>query len=388
MSVVTILSAKERKVFDGPPVFTSKERKRWFAFPRSALKEAEMLRTPTTKVCFLTTYGYFRGCNKFFNRQFHAQDIAYVAKRLGFSPAAIDLAWYQKDVYQDHKTRILDLCGIREFDETAERLIEKEIAVMVRSQLKPKHIFHQVLDILLRNGIEVPGYFSLAEIIGKVMAGYKAELTKIIEQNLSAENRQLLDTLFEKEMTTAPVKFQRYKLTLFKKFHQSTRPAKVKANTEDLETLRVLFHGLEPVMSALRLTNDGIEYYAQSVLKFQVFQMLRRSDEDRYPHLIAFIAHQYFKLQDGLVDTLVQVVQRTTSAVSEQQKSFYFSQREERQRRYSMLLGYKETSREAFEGIRAVLRSGISDADKLAKIELIVSPLSAPSILPAEEETT
>src|SRR4051794_17985518 len=69
MSVVTILSAKERKVFDGPPVFTSKERKRWFAFPRSALKEAEMLRTPTTKVCFLTTYGYFRGCNKFFNRQ-------------------------------------------------------------------------------------------------------------------------------------------------------------------------------------------------------------------------------------------------------------------------------------------------------------------------------
>jgi hypothetical protein len=191
MSVVTILSAKEKKVFDGPPVFTSKQRKRWFAFPRFALKEAEVLRTPTTKVCFLTTYGYFRSCNKFFNRQFHAQDIAYVARQLGFSPDVIDLAWYQKRVYQNHKARILDLCGIRKFDETAGRLIEKEIAVMVRSQLKPKHIFHQVLDILLRNGIEVPGYFSLAETIGKVMSGYKAELTKIIEQNLTEQNREL-----------------------------------------------------------------------------------------------------------------------------------------------------------------------------------------------------
>src|SRR3954462_2667636 len=167
MSVVTILSAKEKKVFDGPPVFTSKQRKRWFAFPRFALKEAEVLRTPTTKVCFLTTYGYFRGCNKFFNRQFHAQDIAYVAKRLGFSLAAINLAWYQKDVYQDHKTRILDLCGIREFDETAECLIEKEIAVMARSQLKPKHIFHQVLIIFLENATKVPAISALPRSSGR-----------------------------------------------------------------------------------------------------------------------------------------------------------------------------------------------------------------------------
>ena len=92
---------------------------------------------------------------------------------------------------------------------------------------------------------------------------------------------------------------------------------------------------------ALDLTDDGIEYYAQSVLKFQVFQMLRRSDEDRYLHVIAFIVHQYFKLQDGLVDTLIQVVQKTANKVSEQQKTFYFEQRGERQKRYNDLADYK-----------------------------------------------
>ena len=47
---------------------------------------------------------------------------------------------YQKDVYQDHKTRILALCGMRKFEAASRLLIEKEIAVMTRSQLKPKHI--------------------------------------------------------------------------------------------------------------------------------------------------------------------------------------------------------------------------------------------------------
>jgi len=98
--------------------------------PQSAVKAAELLRTPTTKVCFLTAYGYFTYAKKFFNRQFHGNDIVFVAKKLGFPPEAVSLAAYQKDVYQDHKARILDLCGIRKFDEAARRLIEKAIAVM------------------------------------------------------------------------------------------------------------------------------------------------------------------------------------------------------------------------------------------------------------------
>ena len=245
---------------------------------------------------------------------------------------------------------------------------------MVRSQLKPRHIFQQVLDILLRNGIEVPSYHSLVEVIGSCMADYKKDLVTIIEQNLTQENKELLDNLFEKEHTDGEEKFQRYKLTLFKKYHQSTKPAKVKANTEDLSTLAALFHSLEQVIVTLDLTNDGIEYYAQSVLKFQVFQMLRRSDEDRYLHVIAFIVHQYFKLQDGLVDTLIQVVQKTANKVSEQQKTFYFEQRGERQKRYNDLADYKRKSKEAFARIASVLQSSLTDVQKLAEIKAVIPP--------------
>ena len=89
MSVVTILNAKEKNAFESPPVLTGKERKRYFTFPRAVSNAAKMLRTPTTKVCFMVAYGYFRCSNKFFNRQFHDKDIAFVARKLALPLEAI-----------------------------------------------------------------------------------------------------------------------------------------------------------------------------------------------------------------------------------------------------------------------------------------------------------
>ena len=49
----------------------------------------------------------------------------------------------------------------------------------------------------------------------------------------------------------------------------------------------------------------GIRYYAESVLRSEIFQLKRRDDPDRYLHVIAFIAHQFYRLQDNLVDVLL-----------------------------------------------------------------------------------
>jgi len=45
------------------------------------------------------------------------------------------------------------------------------------------------------------------------------------------------------------------------------------------------------------LGQDSIEYYAYGVIKAQIFSKLtRRAQRERYLHLIAFIAHQYYRL--------------------------------------------------------------------------------------------
>ena len=61
-----------------------------------------------------------------------------------------------------------------------------------------------------------------------------------------------------------------------------------------------LYRDFLPILCALDLNHEGIRYYAHSVIKSEIFQMTRRSSEDRYLHLIAFVTHQYFRLQDNL----------------------------------------------------------------------------------------
>jgi hypothetical protein len=96
------------------------------------------------------------------------------------------------------------------------------------------------------------------------------------------------------ETAESLLKVQRHRLTLRKKSFQSTKPAKIKANIADLQLLQGLYLKLEPVISALGLTHEGLRYYANSVIKAEIFQVSRRAAEDRYLHLLAFIAHQTF----------------------------------------------------------------------------------------------
>jgi hypothetical protein len=78
---------------------------------------------------------------------------------------------------------------------------------------------------------------------------------------------------------------------------------------DDLFYLKELYQPLEEVIPALNLGHEGIRYYANSVTKSDIFNLARRSDEDRYVHAISFIAHQYYCLQDNLADVLLTVVQ-------------------------------------------------------------------------------
>ncbi|MBK9662532.1 MAG: hypothetical protein IPO71_05370 [Nitrosomonas sp.] len=61
---------------------------------------------------------------------------------------------------------------------------------------------------------------------------------------------------------------------------------------------------------------ESVILHANSVLKSEIFQITRRRDEDRYLHLLAFIAHQYYRLQDNLVDVLLNSIRAIKTALS------------------------------------------------------------------------
>lgn len=113
---------------------------------------------------------------------------------------------------------------------------------------------------------------------------------------------------------------------MLKKLSQSTKPAQIKERTGDLLYIKELHNNIKELLSILNLSYESIRYFANSVIKSDIFQLNQRSEEDRYLHVIAFIAHQYYRLQDNLVDTLLTSVKYFENTIKRNHKNRCYEQ--------------------------------------------------------------
>jgi len=70
-------------------------------------------------------------------------------------------------------------------------------------------------NFLCEKKIEVPNYFVLAEVITNALKGYENTLLSSLEQEMTPQDKQLLDNLLENNEST--LKSLNYKLTALKK---------------------------------------------------------------------------------------------------------------------------------------------------------------------------
>lgn len=327
MPRMKILNKSEQEMIDKPPVFTSAERKQFFDFPEILIDKAEALRKSSTRIGFLLACGYFKAAKRFFKPQdYHQRDIEYVARRIGLLPEQFSTKNYDPRARQRHEKQILDFYGYRRFDKDAEVFTKNEIASMMCAVLKPKLIFCRCVDVIIRERIQLPNYYQLSELILTTLNQHKKDLATVIDKELKPDIRTLLDKLFEQESDD---KYARYKLTLLKKLSQSTKPTIIKERAADLAYVAELYSRIAPILPFLNLGHEGIRYFATFVIKSDIFHLSRRSDEDCHVHIIAFIAHQYYRLQDNLVDTLLTTVNSFQNGSKRDHKDWCYEQHKE-----------------------------------------------------------
>ncbi len=158
MPRMKIFNAQEEETFEAPPFFNSVERKMFFTLPLGLANLLEGCRTPTNKISFVMMAGYFRARRRFFGKQFRPADVEFVAAHLGLSSVEIDLAVPAKQTSTRHQQQILEFFGYRKFDAEAHALCSREIAAMVCSQLRPKLILLEVIQLLARHKVALPSY--------------------------------------------------------------------------------------------------------------------------------------------------------------------------------------------------------------------------------------
>lgn len=230
--------------------------------------------------------------------------------------------------------------------------------------------------MLIRNKVQIPGYHRLTELILSSLNQHQRELVALVKDVLTPDMKILIDSLFVQAETGSdqPTKTTRYKLTLLKNLSQSTRPTKVREKANDLNYLAELYRELTPVLSAMNRNYEGIRYYAGSVIKAKIFQLHQRSDEDRYVHVTAFIAHQYYRLQDNLVDVVLSVVQSFQNSAQREHKEQSYEQ--QRVRNQSLSGSLSRLDGDVFDILWHINRFAnddrLNDSEKLNKIRSLL----------------
>ena len=366
MPRMRILTASEQEVFDKPPLLDHRERKQAFDLPQGLMDIAASLRTPDTRIGFVLVCGYFRVARRFYSPQdFHERDIQAAATMLGLKASGFSPDRYAKQTRTRHQQIVLDFHGFVPFDRGAETILAVEIATMARTHLKPRLIFDRCVDFLIQRRVQVPKSGTLLELIRSGLHARKAELIALMDRYLTDAARDLLDDLF-----TAPDEQNRYRLTLLKKLSQSTKPTRIKEAVADFEMLAALHGKLDPVLSVLDLGVAGIRYHAGSVLKSEIFQIHRREANDRYIHAASFVAHQFFRSQDNLLDIWLSVMASfQTTALREHKEKLLEDRKDHHQQ---LKAAVHDLDREVSGLIREIRRlacsDDLSDSQKIAAI--------------------
>lgn len=375
MPKMKIFNALEQKNFETPPVFNSVERKRYFTLPLTLQESVGDLKTPTNQVCFLVTAGYFKARHRFFARQFHLNDIEFVAKQMGVHVNDVQVENYGRATYLRHKALILDYFSVAPFDKKARLLAQKEIMAIAPVQFRPKLILLEIIKVLTQKKIALPSYNVLSTLIVNAINHHQRLLSQLIKEHLIDSQKEKLDALLEKIAGDGSEDKWRYQLTLLKKASQSIRPSNIKENVTDLNNLMALYDEFNPIITRLSLSHEGMRYYSTSVVKSRIHQILRRAEEDRYLHLLSFIVCQSLKLQDVLIDTLLLSVKSTKNATDKEHKDCYYDEKEDRTRSMTNLVDdLKKDVLGTIATIKLIIANTLLTADqKVAEIDLTVN---------------
>ncbi|MCJ8335762.1 MAG: Tn3 family transposase [Epibacterium sp.] len=370
MARMRILTANQQQAFDRPPLFDHRDRKKYFDLPKGLMDIAKNLRTPGGQIGFLLMCGYFKATRRFYQSQdFHDRDIEAVARMLGLPSARFTPDAYAKQTRQRHQKIILDFHGFTPFDRSMSDALAIEIATMARMHLKPRLVFDRCVDFLIQNRVQVPSAYRLNDLIRAGLHDRKAELIALMDRHLSDDARVLLDDLF-----SAPGDQNRHRLTLLKKLSQSTSPSRIKEAVTDFETLSELHDRLTPVLAKLDLGTAGIRYFAGSVLRSEIFQMQRRERNDRHIHAAAFVAHQFHRCQDNMIDLWLSVMASFKSAAAREYQETLVQERKDQQRQIGIVVeGLETTVFGVLRDIRSVMAAAnLSDAEKVTATQALL----------------
>jgi hypothetical protein len=159
--------------------------------------------------------------------------------------------------------------------------------------------------------MEVPTYFTLCELIGQAIKQFETQLDQTLTAHLTPQQILLLEELPDDASGRSI-----HQLARLKNAQELLRLAVIRQNMAILKDLKQRYQSLLPLIKQLNLSTEMIEYYAEYVLRADVFHVKRRQRKQLI--LICFISYQYFHVSYILLQTFLQATNLALSKAEEQ----------------------------------------------------------------------
>lgn len=351
MSLIKVLEEAQQKEFDKPPKLVYQQRKYLFSLPIWAENEYKIM-FDINRIGFVLQIGYFKASGRFFKSEtFQKEDFLFVLKKLKFDNINFEdfKKGYEVITIYRHRQVILDNFGILSFDQRQKELVFQEALRLFKKQASPSKVFYALAGHIKSHRIEVPKYSTLASIITEAVRKRDHLLTELIKQHLTKETTEIFDHMLALDEDTQD---RTYLLTQLKRGQELMQSAAIKSNINDQKYLKIIYKKLQPLLSVLDLSDDMIHYYAQFVIRAQVFQVSRR--ENKYLMLLCFVIYQYQNINDLLIDTFLRAAQQFENAAQNEAKALIYQNHLENQ-----------------QGVEDVLSMCLGFADELTRVESV-----------------
>jgi hypothetical protein len=354
-----LMTKDEIKHFETYPRLNSKIRMNQFR-PNSEFEKMSKGLSLNTKPFLLIKFVYFKITGKIFD-EFSNRDLSSAIKSLGLVPE--NCRQPSRHTKDRHNKTIYKYFSVSPLtDKTTEYLR------LLKLNIPLKTIFTSSLSFLSDQKIVIPSYLEIQNSFHRAYTIFQ-EGNLLLSSSLSVKQRNVLNEILGEKLADEDKNRPnlQHQVSKHKRLNHDQNRAGLKESLEQVQRFKEYYLLFSQEIEALSYDNDGYKKVAQEFIKLNISKVKRLHEDKRNIYLMCFIRHQFYRLNDHLVEIIINKVHTFQRKVRLQYNERVLEGHNQKNKKILEIINVAETESTLIEKIRAIAFSNSLEEQEIVK---------------------
>ena len=294
---LAIFSPLEEFAFYGFPDFDNEQRETYFKFETSEWEFIANCPSLHAKVYCALQIGYFKAKKTFFRfslKRCPYDDFHYILSQY-FPNQILDTFTITKHEHYLQRKEISHLFGYKLWSQEFLDKINDRAKLIVRLDVTPNFVAHELLTFLQNEKIVRPGYTTLQTIVSQALTQERHRLKACFQNHLTESHKKRLKQLIKNENTLS-------ELAALKQDAKNFGSKMMRIEAKKHAILKPLYDVAKMMMPHLGISKQNMAHYTNLAHHYTIYDFSRFDDEQTYLYLLCYVFKRYQQINDNLID--------------------------------------------------------------------------------------